>query len=300
MKTMFVINPVSGKGKGRKPYKIIQHIRSEYKKAGKSFEIRIWDRPDRIGEIIQEAIDGDFIAVVAAGGDGTINEIGKRLIGTGVALGVIPMGSGNGFARHLGYSRSYKRAISQILGAELVNVDSGDFGGVPFINNAGIGIDAEVIERFSRSKSRGMHTYVRLASRAILNFKTFDCTLVVDGKREYKWDRLLLIDIANGTQWGGGAEVSPLSDIQDGWLEAVVLEKTSIIKVPRLVRLLFQGKLYRHPNIKIVRGKTFEIIRGSSGNAHVDGETVVLGSTIHATIKESSVMLLVPDKMEAV
>ncbi|MEM0995482.1 MAG: diacylglycerol kinase family protein [Bacteroidota bacterium] len=296
MKTMFVINPVSGKRKGAKGDKIIRYIDREYRKAGEMYVIRVWDQPDRIDLIVNEAIEGNFQVIVAAGGDGTINEIGRRLMGTEIALGVLPMGSGNGYARHLGYSRKYKKAVQQILRAEAKAVDAGEFGGFPFMNNAGIGIDAEVIERFAQSETRGFRTYVRLATKAILSYKPFDVSLTVDGVREYEWKNLLLIDIANGTQWGNGAKVSPLSDIQDGYLEAVVLQKTPFIEVPRLVKLLFTGKIYRHPNVRIVRGKTFEIRRMAKGNAHVDGEAVILGETIQAQIHEKSVRLLIPTR----
>jgi YegS/Rv2252/BmrU family lipid kinase len=294
MKTMFIINPISGRGNGGKPRRIIRYIDREYSMAGQAHVIRIWERPEMIDELVQEALEGGFSTVVAAGGDGTINEIGRRLIGKNVALGVLPLGSGNGYARHLGYSRKYKKAVQQLLKARPVAVDAGEFGGVSFLNNGGIGIHAEVVEKYSRARSRGFQTYLRLASQTFLNFKTFDCELTVDGIRQYQWDRLLLIDIANGTQWGNGAKVSPLSDIQDGWLEAVVLQKTPVIEVPRLVKLLFQGKIYRHPNVKIIRGKTFEIRRKTAGNAHVDGETISLDATIHAHIKEKSVWLMVP------
>lgn len=293
---MFVINPVSGKGKGRRPFKMIKRIDKAYREAGFEFAIRIWDRPDRLDEILNEAIEGGFDAVVAAGGDGTINEIGRRLVGTNIAMGVIPIGSGNGFARHLGYSRRPRKAINQLVTAQAMEVDTGDFGGITFMNNAGIGIDAEVAERFARAKTRGLRTYVRLATRTFRSFKSFECKLLVDGQREYHWGNLMLIDIANGTQWGSGAKIAPLSDISDGWLEAVILEKTSIIKVPRLIKLLFQGKIYRHPNIKIVRGKTFEITRIRPGNAHVDGESVKLGATIKAKVQEKSVRLLIPKR----
>lgn len=300
MKTMFIINPISGKGKRRKPEKTIQKIEDVYRRAGLDFEIRLWDRQDRIGELIHDAIAGGFEVVVAAGGDGTINEVGHRLVGTGIALGVIPLGSGNGFARHLGYSRRTKKAISQLITAQAVEIDTGDFGGIPFMNNAGIGIDAEVARQFKSSKSRGMHNYVRLASRAFFKFKSFGIKLVVDDKREYVWDNLMFIDITNGSQWGGGAKIAPLSTISDGYLEAIILEKASILKVPRLLKLLFLGKLYRHPNIKMVRGKKFEITRRLAGNAHVDGEAVQLGKRIQALVREKSMKLMVPRRTELV
>lgn len=279
---------------------MVRKIDEAYRKVGKEFAIRIWDRPERIDEIIQEAIDEQYDVVVAAGGDGTINEICQRLVGTGIALGVIPIGSGNGFARHLGYSRKPRRAIGQLLAATPVEVDTGDFGGITFINNAGIGIDAEVAEHFSQSTTRGLKTYLRLASRAFFQYETFECTLVVDGQREYNCKELLLMDIANGTQWGSGAKIALLSNISDGYLEAIIMEKVPLREIPRLIKLLFTGKIYRHPKIKIVRGKRFEIRRPMDGNAHVDGESVQLGSTIQAQIREKSVRLLVPETKQAV
>jgi diacylglycerol kinase (ATP) len=106
----------------------------------------------------------------------------------------------------------------------------------------------------------------------------------------------MLMDIANGPNWGGGAVIAPLSTISDGWLEAVIWEKTNFIAMPNLVMLLFQGKLYRHPAVKIIRGKTFEIIRTRSGYAHVDGEAVNVPNSVTATIHEKSMRLLVPSK----
>jgi YegS/Rv2252/BmrU family lipid kinase len=250
--------------------------------------------------LIQEAILGGFEVVVAAGGDGTIHEIGHRLVGTGIALGLIPLGSGNGFARHLGYSTKIGKALSQLLTAQSVEIDTGEFGGIPFMNNAGIGIDADIARKFKSSKNRGLLNYVRLASTAFFTFKTFSVRLVVDGKREYVWDDLLLIDISNGSQWGGGAKIAPLSTISDGYLEAVIVEKSSVVHVPRLLKLLFQGKLYRHPNIKIIRGKKFEISRRFAGDAQVDGEAVKLGKQICSLVHEKSMKLMVPIRTEPV
>lgn len=300
MKTLFIINPISGKGKGRNQEKMLRQIDAVFGPAGYDYTVRMWDAPGRITELIDFAIEEGFDAVVAAGGDGTINEIGKRLVGTGIALGVLPMGSGNGFARHLGYSRKPRIAISQLLRAKAMEVDIGNFGGIPFMNNAGIGIDAAVAEQFAHSGKRGLKTYVKLASRTFLNFKSFDCTLIVDGEREYTCSGLMLMDIANGTQWGNGAKIAPFSKIGDGYLEAIMMQKTPFIEIPRLIKLLFSGKLYRHPNVKYVRGKSFEIIRHDEGNAHVDGEHIRLGSTINCNVVEKSMRLLVPETREVV
>jgi len=289
MKSMFIINPVSGKGVGSRPETMIEQIEAAYTKAGFEFAIRIWDVPERLDSLIDEALQEEFSVVVAAGGDGTINEIAKRLVGTNLILGVIPIGSGNGFARHLGYSRNPRIAIAQLIQAEARAVDLGDFGGTTFINNAGIGIDAAVAEAFSKTNKRSFKTYIKLASRTFLRFKKFDCKLVVDGEREYHCEDLML--------WGNGAKIAPVSRIDDGYLEAVVMRKAKLFEVPRLVKLLFSGKIYRHSSIKFIRGKTFEIYRKQSGHAHVDGEYLPMGERITCQILEKSISLLFPKTM---
>lgn len=300
MKYFFIINPVSGKGKGKVPMRILNAITQNFDQAGKEYVVRIWDRPSRIHELLDEAFAMQAGVVVAVGGDGTINEIGRRLVGTETALGVVPMGSGNGFARHLGISRNPRKAIEQLLQSHLVQMDTGDFGGMTFLNAAGVGIDAEVAARFATAPTRGIKTYVRLATKTFMQFRAFDCRVVVDDEREYKFEKMLLIDITNGTQWGGGAKIMPMALVSDGWLEAIVLKKTPLVRVPKLVRLLFEGKIHSHPNVKVIRGRKFEIYRPEEGHAHVDGEPVHLGSTIVAQIHAKSVTLLVPNRKEVV
>jgi len=298
MKLLFVINPISGKGKGRIPRRMIKLIDKLCRKAEVDFAIRIWDRPERIGEIVTEAIDSNFDAIIAAGGDGTINEIGKRLVGHKVALGIIPKGSGNGYARHLGYSRRPKKAISQILSANRVLVDTGEFGGVPFMNTAGVGIDAEVAERYSRARSRGIKTYIRMGIKVFMNYKPFHCRITIDGKTKIEIKKLLLIDIANGTEWGGGAKIAPHAKMTDGLLEAIILEKTPFIEIPKLLAMLFMGTVHKHPDVRVLQGKTFSIERPRAGSAHVDGESINLGKKIDCRILEKSVNILVPQKRE--
>lgn len=294
-KALIIINPISGKGNPRMHERIVKAIHKYFTQAGIHFEIKFWDHPDRIGALIDHAREGEFDTVVAAGGDGTINEIARRLVGTSIALGVIPLGSGNGFARHLGYSTRPARAVKQIATAVMVNADCGVFGDFTFMNNAGIGIDAEVAKRYSRAGSRGIRTYVRMGVRAYLSFSSFDCRLEVDGVL-HELSNLMLLDISNGTQWGGGAKIAPTSTITDGFLEAVYIEKMPVIELPRMMGMLFDGTLHRHPRVKTIKGKKFRIERMRPGNAHVDGEAVKLSKVIECEIKQQSLRLLVPDK----
>lgn len=292
MRTLFVINPISGKG--RSPERLIKRIRKIYgRNSGPYFETRIWDRPDRINEIVKYAQTKKFDAIVAFGGDGTAQAIGSRLVNTDVAFGIIPTGSGNGFARNLGFSMKPKRALKQMLTAQRKTIDTGTFGEKPFINAAGIGVDAETVYRYSRAKGRGLRTYIKAAIPSFLRYKPYTAILVVDGK-EHTIPNVLTLNIANGVQWGSGAKIAPTAQMDDGMFEAVILQKTNVTRLPKLFNKLFRGTLDTSSQIMTMKGKHFVIIRPKPGRAHVDGEAIRLGKNIECIVNEKSVDVLVP------
>lgn len=297
MKTLFVINPISGRG--RNPDSLIRRIGRIYGKDRKAyFETKIWERPDQLDEFIAYAKEHKFDAIVAFGGDGTAQAIGSRLVDTGIAFGIIPTGSGNGFARNLGFSLKPNKALKQMLTAERRAIDTGTFGGRPFINAAGIGVDADTIFRYTRASGRGLKTYIKSAIPSFLKYKPITAILVVDGK-EHTFPNVLTINIANGVQWGSGAKIAPTARMDDGVFEAVILQKTKISRLPKLFNKLFRGTLDTAPQIMTLRGKHFKIIRPKPGKAHVDGEAIRLGKNIECVVHEKSVEVLVPTPKKA-
>ncbi len=297
MKILFIVNPVAGKRKS--PTRLISSIKKIVEESGFEYSVRVWKSPEDLDEMIQLAISEKFNRIVAVGGDGTVNAIGKRLIGTEIAMGIVPSGSGNGYAHHLGFSKKYESAIRENLAGGIVKVDTGIFGGIPFLNSAGIGIDAEVAGKFAHSKRRGLRTYIQKSSQTLMHFRSFPVTVEVDGVKE-SFEKVFFVDIANGTEWGNGAKISPLSRITDGSFTSVIVPKTSFTKFPKMLNQLFRGSLNKNRNVRMITGKKFILERLESGIAHVDGDPVMLGQRIECEIIPFSLSVVVPHLNRAI
>lgn len=152
--------------------------------------------------------------VVAVGGDGTVNEVGRGLLGTDKTLGIVPCGSGDGLARCLGISRRISKAVSLIESGKEIAMDVGYINGKPFFSVCGVGFDADVSRRFAESGRRGVITYLDEAYKLWKTFKPIRFTITVDGRR---WTQeAVLVTVGNSNQWGNEAKVAPHADISDG------------------------------------------------------------------------------------
>ena len=282
MKSLFLVNRRSGVRRHRDVVALIRRA------CAGDFEIGDCDDLDRV---IERAIADGVDVVYAVGGDGTVHEVAKRLIGTPLALGVVPTGSGNGFARHIGLPIDIGRSLRSSRQQRIVTIDTATVNGEPFIGTMGIGFDAWVAHHFANSGMRGLRTYVALAARGFLRFASEEYELTVDGASERR--RAFLIAVANASQYGNNARIAPVASLQDGVLDVVVVEKLSVLAIPRL----FSGTLDRAPGVRMMRGKRVEIRRSAAGPAHVDGEAVMLPALLTIQIVPQSLRVLVPDRV---
>ena len=176
-KVLFIINPVSG---GKRKDKVPDLIQ-------KNLDINIFE-PTIVfttgamhaSELAQNAV-GNYQYVVAVGGDGTVNEIASSIVGTDTALGILPFGSGNGLARFLGIPMDTVKAIKTLNQERVEVIDSAKLNGQYFFNMAGMGFDAHISEVFSHDKTRGFGAYVRSAFREIVNYKSDNYLIEIDG-----------------------------------------------------------------------------------------------------------------------
>ncbi|MCB9230308.1 MAG: hypothetical protein H6581_01480 [Bacteroidia bacterium] len=292
MKTLFIINPKAGFRK--RPTRLIRKIRETYKQLHEDFEIWIWKAPGEIDAMLEKAKAEGFEAIIAVGGDGTVHAIGTRLIGTDIALGIIPSGSGNGYAAHLGYPKRQEDNIRQLPKLRPVKVDTGRFCGIPFLNVCGIGIDAEVAKKFASSKSRGLQSYIQHGSQVYFQYKSFPCTLTVDDNEPIPIAKTLVLDIANGVYWGAGAKIAPHSSITDGIMTAVFLETSSMVRTTNVLRQLFRGTLGHNKKVSMINGKKFTIQRDFAGRGQIDGDPVEeIPAKIEIEVVEASLNVLV-------
>ncbi len=293
MKTLFLINP--GSGRKRNADQTQSLIRKTYDRAGRGVGIAEIDFT-RLDEILDEAEAQGIENVYAVGGDGTVNAIGSRLRYRNLRLGIIPRGSGNGYARNLGFSVNARLAIRQSLDPRSLLVDTGLLNDIPFLNVAGVGLDAEVARIFSLGKSRGFAPYVKSSAEGLLHYQPQNYQLLIDNK-PHDFQQIVGIAIANGTQWGYNAQVSPHASLNDGFLDVIVVRKFPLVKVGLLVSQMFRGRFPDSNYVTVFKAKHIQIHRETAGPVQVDGEPLEAGTDITVRILEKSLHLLLPNTL---
>jgi YegS/Rv2252/BmrU family lipid kinase len=258
-------------------------------------EIALRDEEDDLDALIGRARREQFDVVYAVGGDGTVHEVAKRLIRTPLTLGIVPTGSGNGLARHIGLPMDVRASIRACNKGRIATIDTATVNATPFIGTMGIGFDAWVAEQFAGSTVRGLRTYFNVAVRGLFGYSPGEYEMELDGERFQT--RALLIAIANASQYGSNARIAPLASMQDGVLDVVIVERLSLVTQPWR---LFAGTLDRARGITMRRARQVKIQRPSAGPAHLDGEPVTLPESLTIEIVPQSLRVLVPDTARAI
>jgi YegS/Rv2252/BmrU family lipid kinase len=266
---LFIINPISGVGRKNKvPPLIEKHLNKDLF----SWEIAYTKHRGHGGEIATER-KNEFDAIVAVGGDGSVNEIGAALIGHSCALGVLPCGSGNGLARHLKIPLNLEKAVQQLAKFNCIKIDTGLINDQPFIGTCGVGFDAHIAEKFDHFGKRGFISYARLVMREFNQYEMPTFTISGDDLKIEK--KALMCSVANSTEFGNGFTISPHSDIQDGVFELVFLEKFNWLESPVVASRFFQNSIHKSRHFSSEKFKHSIRIKVDDQNAffyHVDGE----------------------------
>ena len=292
MKTCFIFNPCSGRNL-RRPW-LATTIREFIRAGAHDATLAVTEGPGHATELARSAVVGGCEVVVAVGGDGTMNEVAQGLIDTPAALALVPCGSGNGLARHLGLPRSTMAALQLATapGASVVAVDTGTANGRPFFNVMGLGLDADVSSRFNGLRRRGLPAYARVAASALRHLQPQRCTIHCGERRETL--DVLLIAIANSDQWGNNARIAPGARVDDGRLDLVAIKSMGLARAALLVPRLFLGNLDQSPHVTRMSGLRFVIERAAPGLIHTDGETHAMEAPVEIVVQPRSLRVLVP------
>lgn len=286
-KILFVVNPKSGVGGKRS---IPGLINSLLDKSRFEFEIKETQYVAHGCELARDAVAAGYDAVVAVGGDGTVNEVARSLVDTNVALGIIPCGSGNGLARHLGVPIDVKKAIEFINASESMAVDYGRINGLPFFCTCGMGFDAIVSNSFAHGSRRGLIGYMHQTLLDWLKYKPAVYRLESDSfEIEYK---AFLIACGNAAQYGNNAYISPTASMCDGLLSITVWEPFPAVDVPVILSQLFGRSLDKNGHIKTLEAKWLKIKREKPGPVHFDGEPAEMDAEILVEIVPRGLMVL--------
>ncbi len=285
---LFIVNPISGIGKQKDIPKIIDRYFDSY---AYDFDIKVTEYAGHAREIARDARDA-FDVLVAVGGDGTMNETASQLIGTDTALGIIPLGSGNGFARHLGLSTDPVRAVQQLIRAEPIPLDACFMNDRPFFNVSGMGFDAQVSKKFMHQIKRGYATYARCVWE---EFQTYQ-------PRRYRYERggkvveekLLMVAFANTQQYGNNAVIAPQASIDDGCIDVVFVRPFPLAYLPVFTMLSFTRNIHHSPYVEIVRRQQFNIQQMDEPLGHVDGDYVETEAEVCLNVRANGLYVLRP------
>lgn len=285
MKIRFIINPISGTGKQKN---IEQYIAKHLE----NYEIVYTKKVGDASRLSKEAVLNNINVVVAVGGDGTINECLSGLINSDTALAVIPCGSGNGFAYHIGMKRKIEQAILQLKNTRIEQIDSCSVNGKPFINVAGIGFDAHIANLFNGLRKRGFVNYVKLILKE-LRYKPQKYILSYNGTQ--KKVNAYLIAFANASQYGNDAKISPLSDINDKLLDFVIVKYFPRWRIPIFLLKVVMGRTHLSKYVEIIQSQKMKIIAKDT-LLHIDGEPYKTKNPIEIKLLPESLKILIPNE----
>ena len=288
----FIINPISGSketqnAKRKLPKLIMQSLDASQWLPNITFT----EYAGHATELAYQYARMGFDAVVAVGGDGTVNEVARGLHETPTALGIIPMGSGNGFARHLNIPTRPQKAIEMLNHSEPISVDYGLANGKLFVSTCGTGFDALIADHFAGSDKRGFMTYVQNVVKEVFSYQPQNYHLVGDGLDVTH--KAFLITFANANQWGNAALIAPKASVQDGQMDIMLMSSHAILGSASLALRLFTGSIDNSYFMDTLRAKEITLFREEVAPFHLDGDPVEMDKDIHIKIVADGLKVLV-------
>ena len=284
---LFIINPISG-GKAKSNFPVLVE---KYIDKGKFKPRYIFtEKVAHASELAAAAINDGTDVVVAVGGDGTINEVASALVNTDCKMGIIPYGSGNGLARSLGIPLNEKKALIKLNDIKVEKIDSGSVNGKNFFNIAGVGFDAHISAMFAQSISRGLKGYVKTTFKELTTYKAQQYHIEIDGtvyERE-----AFMISIANSSQYGNNAHISPFASLKDGLLDVCIVKPFPLYSFPRMGVQMFNKTVHKSKFVEIIQGKEIKIIRQYSAAVHLDGEPENMSANLTINVNPLSLAIL--------
>lgn len=211
--------------------------------------------------------------IVACGGDGTVNEVASCLVHTNIALGIIPLGSGNGLASNLKIPKDVGLAINLIKKASIKTIDVGCVNEHYFFSNTGIGIDAQVIRHYENSNKRKLVGYLGSSIKALKNLH-YKNKITIEVNNQTIQTYPFLVFISNSNEMGYKLSLTPLASLEDGLLDVLVVSKMSWMKSLYFGLLVLLKKPHLVTEAKYYQSKTIKIKKAdpSAFESQIDGE----------------------------
>lgn len=295
-KVMFIINPISGVYKKKNiPEKVARYI--DYVKY--DYSIRFTQYAGHATLIAQQAVYEGYDVCVAVGGDGSINEVAQSLVGTDTALGIIPYGSGNGFATHLKIPpRDAEGALKVLNTGKTVKLDLIKSNLRYIVSNAGFGIDSSVARRFHHHSIRGLASYAWAVVKELLfYFQPFHAKVEIDDvtiEREF-----FLFTAFNANQYGYDYAVFPFTSMKDGVMDVIVMTRFPVWKLPYIVACLIGKRSDLIKEAEAYRAKFIKIHGHKKMVYQFDGDSIIHHGDVTFEAVPQCINVIVPENLNA-
>jgi diacylglycerol kinase (ATP) len=291
-KILVLINPKSGMGS---PYRYISALEKVWDTPEHDVSFQFSQSPeDGVGKV-HRAIERGTETILVVGGDGMVNSIGSVLVGTAVRLGVIPAGSGNGFARHFQIPLAPAAAAKALLEGHTTRIDVGKANDRLFFVTCSMAWDGALVEGFEKLPFRGgLAPYILAGAQQLLEYKAQPFHVEIDGK-PLDFKNPLIFTVANLSQFGSDVLVAPDAKADSGNLELVAIEKKDMPLVISHIHRLIEKTFHHHPLVTNRTFKTMTVHRKSASPIQIDGELMKAETDIHIEVLPNALNIIVPD-----
>ena len=283
-KALFILNPYAG----IPPVKFIISKELSRRKHELSFFKSL--SIDESGTMIKQNFE-KYDVFVAAGGDGTVHTVACELIGKEKLLGVLPIGSGNGFAKELGFKPQIKSLLRDIEKKECLNIDVIEINGKLCLNVAGVGLDSFVAHSFNRLKARGLWSYIWVTAVNYFRLHPFHVSVAVAGEQVFS-GKLFDLTVANTRQFGNNAFIAPDAVPNDGKMDIVMLKPFPKVLFPVFIYRLFAKKMNKSKYVKTIKTGNEVTINTDETRFHIDGEPVTISGEAVVRIRTGALKVL--------
>lgn len=279
IRLLFIVNPISGpSSKGN----ILSAITDSIDMQKYDVTIRFTNHSGHATTLASEAVAEGYDVVVAVGGDGTVNEVARALVGTDTALGILPCGSGNGLARHLHIPMNARKAVEIINAGEVDAIDVMTVNGQYCFCTAGVGYDAKVSADYAKESRRGLVTYAKKAIGGWLEYEPEEYIIEVNGQILKR--RAVAIVCANANQWGNDFHVAPKASLKDGLIDVTIIHPMKLQNVISMPVQMLGYSFDRNPDVETIKTQNIIINRSTTDCIHIDGEPVEVEKDINVQI----------------
>jgi diacylglycerol kinase (ATP) len=290
-------NPTSGRGRfARRWPELESRLREVFP------DIEFWDtkRAGHATELASRASSQGATTVIAAGGDGTINQVANGIFGTNAKLGLLPCGTGNDLCRTLGIGVRTEGAIAILVGRRELAIDVGKWqtessSGI-FVNVSGMGFDSAVADRINRGyrSLHGAPAYLAAVAGTLAAYRAKSLRIQFDGREMH--EDVMLAAIANARSYGGGMMISPRSKVADGLLDIVIVKSLGKLTFLSAFPKVFKGAHLGHPAVEHFQARHIRLEPSQPEPFLIDGELVPC-SWVEIEVVPSSLRVLVPNPM---